>query len=75
MKYHLVTVDPVENGLNPNNTRLCVENQIDLTVDILASLYPNQTIIVMKPIALYNTKVEVKKTGFTINNKMEIIPK
>jgi hypothetical protein len=74
MKYYLVAVNPVEEGLNQNNTKLCVEAHIEMTVDMLATQYPNQPIVVLKPIALYNTKCEVKKTRFTINNKMEIIP-
>jgi len=74
MKYYLVVANPIDLGFDGKNTRLCIQPHIELNVEYLAAEYPGQPIVVMKPIATYQTKVDVKLTKFNINDKMEIVP-
>ena len=74
MKYHLIVANPLDYGFTPENTKMCTADLVPLYVDELAGKYPNETIIEMKPNALYKTKYKVETTKFNINDKMEIIP-
>ena len=74
MKYHLVVADPVEEGFQGNNTRLCIEPHIEMNVSALAQEFPVKPIIVMKQIATYKAVIDIKLTKFNINDKMEVIP-
>jgi hypothetical protein len=74
MKYHIVVANPIDLGFTPENTKMCSEAMIDIYIGELAKSYPNEPIVVMKPIALYKTKCHVETTKFSINNKMEILP-
>ena len=74
MKYYLVVANPIDEGLTSANTRLCIEPHIDMNVKALAQEFPGKPIVVMKPIATYNAKVDVQLTKFNINDKMEVIP-
>jgi len=74
MKYYLVVSDPINEGLTGANTRLCVEQHIEMNVNALAQDFPGKPIVVMKPIATYNAKIDIKLTKFNINDKMEVIP-
>ena len=74
MKYHIVTVNPAEYGITPETVKMCSGDTIHLFVEEMAKKYPNEPIVVMKPIALYKTKCQVETTKFNINDKMEILP-
>jgi hypothetical protein len=74
MKYHIVVANPMEYGFSTDNVKMCQENTIPIFVDEMAKKYPNEPIIVMKPTALYKSKVSVETIKFNINDKMEILP-
>jgi hypothetical protein len=74
MKYHIVVANPIDYGFTPNNVKMCSEATIPLFIEEMAKKYPNEPIVVMKPTALYKSKISVETTKFNINDKMEILP-
>jgi len=74
MKYHIVVANPIDYGFTSNNVKMCSGDTVPLFVEEMAKKYPNEPIVVMKPIALYKTKCNVETTKFNINDKMEILP-
>jgi hypothetical protein len=74
MKYWLVVANPVDRGVGNDNSRLSSPDNVEQEVAQLAGQFPGEKIVVMKPVAMYTTKVAVTTTQFSINDKGEVLP-
>jgi len=74
MKYHVVVADPMDMGMGTDNARMCQLGHVEMVAAEMAEKYPGRPIVILKPYSMYQTKVKVDMTKFTINDKMEILP-